>query len=606
MSTQNRFLTRSLAYLLAGVAGFVVVLATLPTPDITDAPTAGVHEENFAIVNVTLFDGESFRRDQDLWIESGSVKYFGRKLKLPDELPRLDGRGLTLVPGLIDGHVHTFGETLSDALRFGVTTVMDQATHIALAQSKRPIRKTLAPSTEADLFSAGMPATAPNGHGTQFGFPVEPVTTPTEAAEWVRARISEGSDWIKIVYEDGSAYGVDIPSLSGEIVAALVRDAHNEGLLAVVHVSTLERALEATSFGADGLLHVWDDAIISEEDARYMADAGIFVVPTLSVVISDPDSVISDLVENTSDVGISPMQRATLANPTLVHTRDGTDIALENVRRLHAAGVRLVAGTDAPNPGTASGLSMHGELRFLRHAGLESAEVLASATSIAAEAFGVSERGRLAEGYRGDLLLVRGDLEENLSHSNKIAAVWKNGYLVDLLTTASTAQDVIVPAHEGGLIADFEHGTQVKYGTGWAVTTDAMQGGSSNASYTVQNGVMVVNGEITQGFPFPWAGVMWIAGEQSMGSVDFPDREVIRFRTRGDGRQYSVMLFGTTNSVNAPPPSVKFAAEREWKEIEIALADFPTAEPHIIAALAFVAEGPPGEFEFELDELGIW
>lgn len=606
MSTKDRFLTRSLAYLLAGVAGFVVVLATLPTPDITDAPTAGVHEENFAIVNVTLFDGESFRRDQDLWIESGSVKYFGRKLKLPGELPRLDGRGLTLVPGLIDGHVHTFGETLNDALRFGVTTVMDQATHIALAQSKRPIRKTLAPSTEADLFSAGMPATAPNGHGTQFGFPVEPVTTPTEAAEWVRARISEGSDWIKIVYEDGSAYDVDIPSLSGEIVAALVRAAHNEGLLAVVHVSTLERALEATSFGADGLLHVWDDAIISEEDARYMADAGIFVVPTLSVVISDPDSVISDLVENTSDVGISPMQRATLANPTLAHTRDGTDIGLENVRRLHAAGVRLVAGTDAPNPGTASGLSMHGELRFLRHAGLESAEVLASATSIAAEAFGVSERGRLAEGYRGDLLLVRGDLEENLSHSNRIAAVWKNGYLVDLLTTASTAQDGIVSAHEGGLIADFEHGTQVKYGTGWAVTTDAMQGGSSNASYAVQNGVMVVKGEIAQGFPFPWAGVMWIAGEQSMGSVHFPDREVIRFRTRGDGRQYSVMLFGTTNSVNAPPPSVKFAAEREWKEVEIALADFQTAEPHIIAALAFVAEGPPGEFEFELDELGIW
>ena len=76
-----------------------------------------------------------------------------------------------------------------------------------------------------------------------------------QAPEWVRARKAEGSDWIKIIYEDGSASGMEIPSLDGETVAALAAAAHAEGLAAVVHVRTLEQALEAMAFGADGLVH---------------------------------------------------------------------------------------------------------------------------------------------------------------------------------------------------------------------------------------------------------------------------------------------------------------------------------------------------------------
>ena len=201
-------------------------------------------EGSFAVTGVKVFDGEAFRPDHDVRVEDGRVRAVGPALDLPEGLARVDGRGRTLVPGLIDGHAHTFGSTLSDAVRFGVTSVLDQFTHPALAASKRSARETLARGDEADLFTAGMLATAAGGHGTQFGLPVEPVAGPADAADWVRARRAEGSDWIKIVYEDGSTHGADIPSLDGGTIRALVAAAHAEGLLAVVHVSTLAHALE--------------------------------------------------------------------------------------------------------------------------------------------------------------------------------------------------------------------------------------------------------------------------------------------------------------------------------------------------------------------------
>ena len=271
-----------------------------------------------------------------------------------------------------------------------------------------------------------------------------------QAPEWVRARKAEGSDWIKIIYEDGSAFGMEIPSLDEETVAAVIAAAHAEGLTAVVHVSTLERALKAMAFGADGLVHVWRDEVISEADARRFAEADIFVVPSLSVMVSAEDSAVAELVQGTDEALLSPIQRQTLADRFSGGLAEGGEVAMENVRRLRAAGVRLVAGTDSPNPGTGAGISMHGELRLLSRASLGSAEALAAATSVAADAFGVADRGRIAEGHLADLVLVRGDLEEDLSRSHDIVAIWKDGYLVERAGGSAGAgpQAEATPANE--------------------------------------------------------------------------------------------------------------------------------------------------------------
>ena len=354
-----------------------------------------------------------------------------------------------------------------------MTTVLDQSTDPAFAAAMRPAREEVARGTQADLFSAGMTATAPEGHGTQYGIPVETLTGPDEAAEWVRARRAEGSDWIKIIYEDGSAFGMEIASLDGETVAAVIAAAHAEGLAAVVHVSTLETALEAMAFGADGLVHVWRDEVVSEADARRFAEADIFVVPTLSVMVSADDPAVAELVRETDEAMLSPIQRQTLAGRFPGGLAEGGDVAMENVRRLRAAGVRLIAGTDAPNPGTGAGISMHGELRLLARAGMGSAEALAAATSVAADAFGVAERGRIAEGHLADLVLVRGDLEEDVSRSHDIVGIWKDGYLVDRAVGSAGAgsQAEIARAPAETLVADFEEGFEATFGA-WDVTTD--------------------------------------------------------------------------------------------------------------------------------------
>lgn len=416
---------------LAGLAAFAALLMILPVPDPADPPGGPLPETNFAVVDVTVFDGEEFRPHRDVWVEDGGIRAVGARLALPDGLPRVDGRGHTLLPGLIDAHTHTFGLVLTDALRFGVTTVFDQFTSPSILSQKRAAREDLSQGNEADLFSAGNVATAPGGHGTQFGVPVETLTSPEEAPEFVRERKEEGSDWIKIIWEDGGTIGADIPTLDRATIAAVIEAAHAEELLAVMHVSTLEHGLAALEMGIDGLVHVWGDEVISEADAARFAEAGVFVIPTLSVrVAAAGESMGPDLLAATRPEDVSDMQRQTLAQ-TFPRPVGTTEASIESVRQLHAAGVRILAGTDAPNPGTGFGISMHGELRLLERAGLGAAEALAAATGVAADAFGIEDRGRLARGRIADLLLVAGDLEGDLSRSTAIAGVWKDGFPVD-------------------------------------------------------------------------------------------------------------------------------------------------------------------------------
>jgi len=611
MNATERTVARSATYVgFAGVV-FVGVLMALPEPAPPEAAGDALPETSFAIVRVKVFDGERFRPEQEVRVEDGRIRGVGRWLALPPDLPRVDGRGKTLVPGLIDGHVHTFGSTLNDALRFGVTTVLDQFSDPQLVASKREARDTLARGDEADLFSAGMLATAAGGHGTQYGVSVETVAGPDEAPAWVRARKQEGSDWIKIVHEDGSTFGMDIATLDRDTIGALIAAAHAEGLRAVVHVSTLEHALEAVALGADGLVHVWGDALIDEVQAARIADAGVFVVPTLSVAASiGGDALDAELLEAAGATPLSPMQRQTLASRFPGGDEDSVssagDVAIENVRRLHAAGVRLIAGTDAPNPGTASGLSMHGELRLLRRAGLSGADTLAAATSVPAAIFGLDDRGAIEEGRIADLVLVDGDLENDLSLSPRIVAVWKDGYRVDRSRVDQERQErqPVPAAPETTLIADFQDGVGTAFGFGWQMTSDGMQGGSSTARLSVESGALRVEGEIVSGFAFPWAGTIYFPGAQPMQPVDFAGREALRFRTRGDGRTYMAMLFGAGSA--SAPAGVPFTAPPDWVDVEIPLVRFPTATPGVIGGLAFVAQAPPlGTFAFEIDDVEI-
>lgn len=87
----------------------------------------------------------------------------------------------------------------------------------------------------------------------------------------------------------------------------------------------------------------------------------------------------------------------------------------ETIRRLHAAGVRMVAGTDAANPGTAHGASLHPELELLVRAGLTPVEALRAATSAPVAALKLPDRGRIAPNAPADLVLVNGDPTQDIA-----------------------------------------------------------------------------------------------------------------------------------------------------------------------------------------------
>jgi imidazolonepropionase-like amidohydrolase len=125
------------------------------------------------------------------------------------------------------------------------------------------------------------------------------------------------------------------------------------------------------------------------------------------------------------------MQTGMLANEMNKLRPEGVSNAVESTRRLHAAGVPILAGTDAPNPGTAHGPSIHGEMALLVRAGMTPLEALRSATSRPADAFGLADRGRVRPGSRADLVLVDGDPARDITATRRISRIWKNGYPVD-------------------------------------------------------------------------------------------------------------------------------------------------------------------------------
>ncbi len=398
--------------------------------DAVDAPLNG---NSFVMRNVRVFDGERVVEDANVVVRAGRIVTVGRD-RPPSDLPFVDGSGRTLLPGFIDAHAHVQGEgALRNALRFGVTTELDMFTIVEFAQAHRAPRDRLTRTDLADLYSAGAPVTSPGGMGTQFGIPFPTISGPEEASDFVRARLAEGSDYIKILYEPGAGI---VTTISSETLAAVVAAAHAQGALAVVHVTSLEGARGTVAAGADGLAHFFGDTLIDDALAGEMAARGIFVTPTLSFfAVIDGAGLGPELA---ADPHIAPLltdaQLTALTAPppgkdamgTFLHRFD-IEKASENVRRLRAAGVRTLAGDDAPNLG-AHGVSMHGELQLLTQAGLTPAEALKAATRAPAEAFRLADRGRIVPGARADLVLVDGNPLTDIKATRAIVRVFKNGF----------------------------------------------------------------------------------------------------------------------------------------------------------------------------------
>ncbi|HEY7213776.1 MAG TPA: amidohydrolase family protein [Thermoanaerobaculia bacterium] len=560
-----------------------------------------------AITNVRIFDGARVIPKGTVVVRGRTIAAAGPRVSAPAGAEVIDGSGATLLPGFIDGHTHTWGDALNRAVVFGVTTQLDMFTEPSFMRSMREEQaKTGAPG-RADLFSSGYLATAPGGHGTEYGLPVPTLTRPEEAQAWVDARVTEGSDYIKIIIEDGKPYGREIPTLDKPTVAALAAAAHRRKKLAVAHISTEDSAQDALEAGVDGLVHIFTDRAPEAGFVSLAAKRKAFVTPTLTVVESTTGT--SSGASLADDPRLAPYLTAeevqNLRRSFPHHPLDFQN-ALDAVRQLKKAGVPILAGTDAPNPGTAHGASMHRELELLVKAGLTPAQALAAATSVPARVFGLKDRGRIAPGLRADLVLVKGNPTSDIMASRDILRVWKIGQEVPRPLappkTEAAAAAPQVPA--SGSISDFEDGTRTAAFGAWADSTDQLAGGKSVVRSEVVSGgaesghSLAISGELKAGFAYPWAGAIFFPGPQPMAPADLSRFAGISFWAKGEDNPYQLLFFA--EKLGRMPAVKTFTAGPEWKRYTYRFKDFGL-DGKDVTGIFWGGGSGPGPFRLQID-----
>jgi imidazolonepropionase-like amidohydrolase len=580
---------------------------------------------SFVVRNARVFDGHKVFDQCDVWVSEGKVKAVGKALKVPSHVRVIDGSGDTLLPGFLDSHTHTWGDALKQAEIFGVTTELDMFTDVKFMQQVKKDQGAGKYLDIADLRSAGTLATAPGGHGTEYGIKIPTLSSPAEAQAWVDARIAEGSDYIKIVLDDASAYGSHRPTLDRETLKAVIDAAHKRGKMAVVHIGKQSDAREVIGSGADGLAHLFADSAPDADFARLAAAHHVFVIPTLTVLESVSATPSGESL-TTSPVLAPYLSDAEIANLKRSFPKGSTSLsekyAEETVAQLKAAQVPILAGTDAPNPGTSHGVSIHRELELLVRAGMSPQEALAATTSVPATAFHLNDRGTIASGKRADLLLVKGDPTTDILATRDILSVWKLGVEEDRATyragmekakqEAAKAAQAPPPSGSGmSLISDFEDGSQrAKFGTGWMPSTDSIAGGRSTGETKIVDGgakeskhALEISGVIDGGLPFAWSGVLFSPGAQPFVPVNLSSKKAISFFAKGDGQNYRVLVF--TASGGRIPSQQPFTTTSDWKQFSIPFSAFNGTDGHDIAAILFVGGPNAGKFDFEIDDVKL-
>jgi len=377
-----------------------------------------------------LFDGtgSTLIPDPVVLVQGGTILGFSSGTKAPADAALTELAGATLLPGLVDTHVHLAFDASADpvanlarrqdaevveamtqaaqaALRGGVTTLRDLGDRSYLSLGLR------GQAGLPTIVAAGPPITSPGGHCHYLGGAAAPTVEDVRAA--VREHAARGVDVIKVMASGGNltpGSRQDLPQFPPEVLRAAVDEAHRLGLPVTAHAHAVGAIADAVAAGVDGLEHVtfWtEDGVDAPEHLiRLIAGRRIAVGAT---------------------VGMGPVPGP--APPPAVAARMPGIIA--NTRRLYEAGAFMVAGTDA-------GIAPVKPHDVVRHApaalgqlGYGQAEALRTITAVAAAVCGLGHRkGRIAPGFDADILAVDGDPISDPDALHRIRAVYARGTAV--------------------------------------------------------------------------------------------------------------------------------------------------------------------------------
>src|SRR5215469_14586214 len=376
-----------------------------------------------------LFDGEVFHTGAPLVVVSGD------RISAVDlaggggspGLPTVDLGDVTLLPGLIDAHVHLAFDPAGDvvtqmqadpdevllqrmhrhaqaALRAGITTVRDLGDRSYLASV---LRERYLAQTQAgpQILVAGPPITRRGGHCWFLGGQAD---TPEELAAAVTERAARGVDVIKVMATGGRITPGCQPYQSqyGRSELQLIADAaHRAGIPVTAHAHANPGIADAMAAGVDGIEHCFflteQGVSLDLQTVAALAETGVYVSTTTA---RPPYELPAEMAQ-----------------------------ARENFARMHRAGVRLVCSSDAGiRPWKPYDCLPHGVIYFGARLGFTSAQALASVTSLAAQACAVGDRkGKIAPGYDADLLAVAGNPAADLPAILHPTAIYRAGRRCD-------------------------------------------------------------------------------------------------------------------------------------------------------------------------------
>lgn len=410
-----------------------------------------------AFTHVRLFDadGGRFLDDQTVVVSDGLIRAVGpaAKVAAPAGARIIAGRGMTLLPGLWDCHMHVGDDyTGLQELSLGVTSVRDPGNNDAITIDRR--QRAAAGNL---LFPHVHASSLIDGKGPYTAQVANVATSEAEAIEWVDKAKAKGMEGVKF-------YGTFNPAW----LPAAIAEAHRLGLHVHGHVPAGIRPLEAINDGYDELTHInWvimqamPDSVIRESNGiqrfegpgRYGKDVDLdgpqisAIVGTMAKkhIYSDPTMSVFESTYVPDNGDLSPAYApfvGTLPPTTERGFRAGglevpKDLTRADYRaswakmvallgKMHRAGIPIVAGTDG------SGIELVRELEIYAQAGFTAAEALAAATIVPARLTGVAAHtGSIRAGKAADLVLVEGDPSQRLADLRQTRLVMLDGRLLD-------------------------------------------------------------------------------------------------------------------------------------------------------------------------------
>lgn len=355
----------------------------------------------------------------------------------PAQIPREVFPGCTIIPGLVDGHVHlTFSASAAPyrelqtdsesalllraaanaraALQAGVTTMRDLGSrgHV-IFELRDAIAKGLIPGPR--ILSSGCPITCPGGHLHFLGGVTEGRDGIARLADKL---VSDGADVIKVIATGGNMTQGSDPleaQFTTDEMRAAVEVAHANGLKVTVHARGVNGIRAAVRAGVDGVEHarmeiaagVWE---FDDELAREMAANGVAAAPTFAASYRAFQCAAAGAKIGLKSGAIT------------------TEIRQKNARRLRECGVKVVAGTDAGAAMARFEEAINVEMEVLVGAGWTPQEAIEAATLGSAQAIGRDrEIGSLTAGKFADLVVVRGDPTRDITQARQVERVILGG-----------------------------------------------------------------------------------------------------------------------------------------------------------------------------------